>query len=177
MTGRVLVAGVGNIFKSDDGFATEVVRWLERHAAADWPERVRLRDFGIGGVHLAYELLDGYDDVVLVDAMHRAGAAPGTLVVFEPDLDPSAAQPTATVDAHDLSPGAVLSMVPGLGGVFGRVTVVGCEPLSIDDGLGLTPVVLDRVPAAGRLVCELVTHALEHQRVSTGSVHRSTERR
>ena len=163
MSGRLLVAGVGNIFRSDDGFGSAVVEWLQAHPAATWPEWVLLRDFGIRGVHLAYELLDGYDDVVLVDAVHRDGA-PGSVYVIEPDL--AAAQGAAgdgglMLDAHDMAPEAVLALVPALGGTLGRVTVVGCEPVSLRDGVGLSELVARRVPEAGRLVQELVAAVVD----------------
>ena len=77
----VLVAGVGNIFLSDDGFGVEVARRL---AGVDLGPDVKVADFGIRGVHLAYELLDGYDFVILVDASPRGGE-PGTLYVIEPE--------------------------------------------------------------------------------------------
>ena len=41
-------------------------------------------DYGIRGMHLAYDLLDGCDALVLVDALPDRGA-PGTLHVFEAD--------------------------------------------------------------------------------------------
>ena len=88
----MLIAGVGNIFLGDDGFGVEVANRL---AGQRMPDGVRVADFGIRGVHLAYELLDGYDALVLVDALPM-GEAPGTLAVVEPD--PSAAE---------LLPGAV----------------------------------------------------------------------
>ena len=50
------------------------------------PTGVRVEDFGIRGVHLAYELLDGYDALVLVDAVPM-GEAPGTVAVLEPEVD------------------------------------------------------------------------------------------
>lgn len=83
MTGaaRTLVAGVGNIFLGDDGFGVEVARRL---AAEPLPEQVEVADIGVRGVHLAYQLLDGYDTLVLVDATTRGGA-PGTLYLIEPD--------------------------------------------------------------------------------------------
>ena len=71
----MLVAGIGNIFLGDDGFGVEVAQRLA--AARTVPDGVRVEDFGIRGVHLAYELLDGYDALVLVDAMPM-GEAPGT---------------------------------------------------------------------------------------------------
>ena len=48
------------------------------------PDGVRVADFGIRGVHLAYELLDGYDALVLVDAVPM-GEPPGTVAVIEPE--------------------------------------------------------------------------------------------
>ena len=81
----MLVAGIGNIFLGDDGWGVEVVTRLARHPM---PDGVRVADFGIRGVHLAFELLDGYDIAVLVDAVSM-GEAPGTVAVLEPDLDRS----------------------------------------------------------------------------------------
>jgi hydrogenase maturation protease len=73
MTGGVLVAGIGNIFLSDDGFGVEVVNRL---AATPLPTGVRVEDFGIRGVHLAYELLDGCDGLILVDALSIKASTP-----------------------------------------------------------------------------------------------------
>ena len=137
--GRMLVAGVGNIFKSDDGFATAVVARLAERARVDWPDWVRLHDYGIGGVHLAYDLLEGYDEVVLVDAMQRPGGRPGTVYVLDAELPTATAAGTSpTMDAHDLAPETVLALVPALGGTLPPVTVVGCEPESTEDGMGLS---------------------------------------
>jgi hydrogenase maturation protease len=55
-----------------------------------------------------------------------------------------------------MTPEAVLALVPTLGGRLGRVTVVGCEPESLADGIGLSETVAARVPEAGRLVLDLV---------------------
>ena len=86
MTSGMLVAGIGNIFLSDDGFGVEVVSRLAR---AELPDGVRVTDYGISGMHLAYDLASGFDAAILVDAAPR-GEAPGTVYVIEPDL-PAAA--------------------------------------------------------------------------------------
>ena len=69
----LLVAGVGNIFLGDDAFGVEVVQRLLRR-----PQRqgVRVVDFGIRGLDLAYALLDPYQAVILVDAAPRGGHVP-----------------------------------------------------------------------------------------------------
>jgi hydrogenase maturation protease len=158
MTQKVLVAGVGNIFFSDDAFGCEVVRRL---AKEDLPEGVVVADFGIKGVHLAYELLEGYDTVIVVDAA-PCGGKPGDLYLIEPKLEEIAESPlvqaasegeSALIDAHGLEPEAIFGMLKALGGNVGRALVVGCEPENIEDGLGLSATVDAAVePAVARLV-------------------------
>ncbi|MEV8527439.1 MULTISPECIES: hydrogenase maturation protease [unclassified Streptomyces] len=123
MNARVLVAGVGNIFLADDAFGPEVIRALERRPL---PPEVRVRDFGIRGLDLAYALLDGYDIAVLIDAAER-GHPYGTLSLIEaevPDAD-RAAPP----EAHGMDPAKVLALAAHLGeGPLPRVLVLACEP-------------------------------------------------
>ncbi len=73
MSSRVLVAGIGNLFLGDDGFGPEVVAPARADGAA--ADGVRVVDYGIRGMHLAYDLLDGYDALVIVDARAGRGAA------------------------------------------------------------------------------------------------------
>jgi len=158
----VLVAGVGNIFLGDDGFGVEVARRL---AAVDLGPDVEVADFGIRGVHLAYELLDGYDFVILVDASPRGGE-PGTLYVIEPE-EPDAPDPDEVppLDAHGMDPGAVLSLLGVLGGHVDRLLVVGCEPAVADEGMSLSPAVEAAVDPAVALVQDLIN---EHRVPSLG---------
>jgi hydrogenase maturation protease len=152
----VLVAGIGNIFLGDDGFGVEVAsRWLGTRAPV---EGVKVADFGIRGVHLAYELLDGYDTLILIDVVSR-GEAPGTVYVIEhePDGEPADGP---VVDAHSLDPAAVLVMLAGLGGSVGRVLVVGCEPATLEEGIGLSPPVAAAVDHGVAMVDELLEEVL-----------------
>jgi hydrogenase maturation protease len=149
---NALVAGVGNVFLRDDGFGVEVV---QRLAARPLPPGTKVVDFGIRGLHLAFELLDGYETVVLVDALPRGGP-PGTLYVLEPDTAPDAGAQTPPVDGHDLNPEAVLALARGLGGPTGRVLIVGCEPADVSEGMGLTAPVAAAVDAAVATVWELL---------------------
>lgn len=156
---RVLVAGLGNVFEGDDGFGVAVA---QRLAARPWPDGVEIRDFGIRGVHLAYQLLEPYDLVVIVDAVQR-GTAPGTVFVIEHGADPDAppaAEDAPLMDAHDLAPDGVLALVPRLGGTLGPVVIVGCEPASIAPAMELTAPVAGSVEKAEQLVAELVHDAL-----------------
>jgi hydrogenase maturation protease len=153
MSQCILVAGIGNIFLQDDGFGVEVAKRLADSAL---PEGVKVADFGIRGVHLAYEMLDGgYDTTILIDAAPR-GEAPGTVYLIEPDLDNIDAQQSASMDAHSMDPQVVFATLKSLGGSPRRVLIVGCEPLVIDDGIGLSEPVGRAVEEAVRLVHSVV---------------------
>jgi hydrogenase maturation protease len=123
---RILIAGIGNIFLGDDGFGPEVIRRL---ASREVPDGTRIVDFGIRGIHLAYELAETtYDSTILVDATPRGGA-PGTVYLIEPDPEDLAGGESANLaDAHEMNPRAVFNLLRTLGGKLGRVLVVGCEP-------------------------------------------------
>jgi hydrogenase maturation protease len=151
MTGRTLVAGVGNIFQRDDAFGVEVVRLL---AERPRPDGVKVADFGIRGVHLVYELLDGCDLFVLVDAAQR-GCEPGTVTVLE--VEPEHVQtPNGVMDAHGLAPDQVFAMLASMGGRPGRSLVVACEPADVSAGMGLSDEVREALPAAVRAVEEIL---------------------
>ncbi len=142
---RILIAGVGNIFLGDDGFGVEVARRL---AAMPLPDRVRVADFGIRGVHLAYELLEGgYETTILVDATPRGGE-PGTVYLIEPDLGRPGEDDPGLGDAHGMDPRSVFALLARLGGTPGRVLIVGCEPARTEEEMGLSAPVAAAVDEA-----------------------------
>ncbi len=181
MTSGMLVAGIGNIFLSDDGFGVEVV---SRLADAELPDGVRVLDYGIRGMHLAYDLASGYEAAILIDAAPR-GEAPGTVYVIEPDLSAGPApadprpdgpglQPDAPeadgalaaspfFDAHGMQPDVVFTMLDQLSEQRpGRILVVGCEPATVEYGIGLSEPVAAAVDEAVRVVLGLVAGQAEH---------------
>jgi hydrogenase maturation protease len=146
----VLVAGVGNIFLGDDGFGPEAARRL---AGGPLPHLahggvVKVVDYGIRGMHLAYDLLDGYAGFILLDALPRGGE-PGDVVVLEvgPD-DIRSITGSGELDAHGMAPAAVLGSLEQLGGQLPPTVVVGCEPLQVEEGIGLSPAVEAAVDVA-----------------------------
>ncbi|MEU3186123.1 hydrogenase maturation protease [Streptomyces sp. NPDC006923] len=155
--GRTLIAGIGNIFLGDDGFGVEAVRLL---TGRPLPSGVDLMDAGIRGVHLAYRLLDGYRRLVLVDTVDR-GVPPGTICLI--DVDPVQRGPasTARLDGHGMDPAAMLCLVRELHAQAGgtlpeQVLVVGCQPLTAEEGIGLSEPVAAAVGPAVDLVLDLV---------------------
>src|SRR5688572_7503712 len=112
MTGKTLVAGIGNVFLGDDGFGVEVAA---RPARQPLQPGVRILDTGIRARDLAYELLDGgYDTAILVDAVAR-GEPAGTVSLIDPmPLHGALDDATPTIDAHAMSPESVLSFLKAL---------------------------------------------------------------
>lgn len=156
MTARILVAGIGNIFLGDDGFGSEVIRTAE---ISRGDPCVRVTDYGISGMHLAYDLLEDWDTLVLVDAVPSRGS-PGTLHVFQADHESSPA--TIGFDGHGMDPATVFASLRALGGNPPYTVVVGCEAGSVEEGIGLTEPVARAVPRAARAVEEIVAALRSH---------------
>lgn len=158
MPPRILVAGVGNLFLGDDGFGPEVARRLAE-TPLPGPGQVRVVDYGIRGMHLAYDLLDGYSTLVLVDALPGRGQ-PGDITVLE--IGP-ADLGSGEFDAHGMDPVAMLASLSALGGELPRTLLVGCQPLDVGEGIGLTAPVEAAVDDAVTIVCRLVDGLLTDQ--------------
>jgi hydrogenase maturation protease len=171
VTGKTLVAGVGNIFQRDDAFGVEVIRLM---AGRPPQPGVKVADFGIRGVHLVYELLDGCDLFVLVDAAQR-GRAPGTVTVLE--VEPTdMASPSGVMDAHGLAPDQVFAMLDSMGSRPGRSLVVACEPADVSSGMGLSDQVREALPHAVRVVEKILEQVGQEQQIqrkegADGNVH------
>ena len=121
------------------------------------PEHVRAVDYGIRGMHLAYDLLDGYDALLLVDTVPGDGT-PGEITVLEVGPDDLG---KGELDAHGMDPVAVLASLESLGGTLPPTYVVGCCPASLDEGIGLSAAVEAAIPCAldalRRLVADMTT--------------------
>jgi len=152
---RILVAGIGNIFLGDDGFGPEVLHALvSGRASAALPDGVCAVDYGIRGMHLAYDLLDDWDALVLVDVVPDRGR-PGDVRVFEVGPDDPGAAPR--LDAHGMDPGAVFASLAALGGRLPRTVVVGCQAACVDEGIGLSAPVAAAVDDAADEVLAVVS--------------------
>jgi hydrogenase maturation protease len=151
----ILVAGVGNAWLRDDGFGGEVARRL---AERELPSGVSVMDAGTGGLDLAYEVMRGYDALVILD-VSKQGGEPGTLYVMEPDEDSvqGGIEDGEVINPHGMDPQTVLRFVKSIGAWPGRVVVIACEPADVQEiGWGLSAEVLDAVDRAVDLVLETV---------------------
>ena len=184
----VLIAGMGNVLRSDDGFGVEVARHLARYAAYDgtgvelrgsqdnhshemadqMSQAVKVIEVGIGGIHLVQELMAGYDVLVIVDAMER-GSLPGTVHVLEAeveDLDnwPADHRADFLADMHYATPSKAMILAKALGILPRSVFLVGCQPVDTDDlGIGLSDPVARAVGVAVSEIEKIVAAAATGQ--------------
>jgi hydrogenase maturation protease len=150
---RILVAGVGNSWLRDDGFGGEVARRLQER---DMGAGVAVMDAGTSGLDLAYEVMRGYDALLLLD-VSRQGGEPGTLYVMEvaEESVEGSIEDGETINPHGMDPRTMLRFVRSIGAWPGRVVVVACEPADVEElGFGLSPEVSAAVERAIELVAE-----------------------
>jgi hydrogenase maturation protease len=152
---RILVGGIGNTWLGDDGFGSEVVKRLE---SRELPDGTVVFDFGTGGLDLAYEVMRGYDALVLVD-VSRQGGDPGTLYVMEAlEAEVEAGiEDGQVLNPHAMDPQTVLRFVKTLGAWPGKVLVVACEPAEVGEmKIGLSEEVERAVDGAADLVAQTI---------------------
>jgi hydrogenase maturation protease len=128
---------------------------------------VRVVDYGIRGLHLAYDVLDGVDALVLVDSVPgdpaprdavprdaaRAQGDPGSITVLEVGQDDLG---QAEFDAHGMQPVSVLASLGSMGGELPPTYVVGCVPADVSEGMGLSDPVASAVDEGVSVVSELL---------------------
>jgi hydrogenase maturation protease len=152
---KILIAGVGNAWLRDDGFGGEVARRLEQH---ELPDGVSVMDVGTGGLDLAYEVMRGYDALVILD-VSRQGGEPGTLYGMEAEEESvqGSIEDGEVINPHGMDPQTVLRFVKSIGAWPGRVVVIACEPADIEQlGWGLSERVTEAVERAVDLVVETI---------------------
>ena len=156
---KILIAGMGNVLRGDDAFGIRVLQSLEQRGAL--PAGVRLYEAGIAGIPFVQELMDGYDMLIVADAVDRQ-AAPGTLFVLEPsEASPAEIEPgrvhQSLVDAHYADPSKVLLLARALKVCPPQVFIVGCQPAFVEEAFeGMTPAVERAVPLAAEQILLLL---------------------
>lgn len=129
----VLVAGVGNVLRGDDGFGVVVAERLQTAAV---PDGVRVVETGIGGLHLVQELMAGADALIVIDSIDL-GRAPGTVLVVRPTITDVVSLPLlerndTLADVHYATPERAFMLANALGVLPEQTWVVGCQPVDAD---------------------------------------------
>ena len=144
----MVVIGVGNVFRSDDGFGPKVAQ-LVRTIVPEEVEVVEC-DGEAAGLLLAWE---GADLALVVDAVHSHSGAPGQ--IFRLELNPSETEvPSSVVSSHGTGPGDAVALALALGRLPGRLVLYGIEGVSFSSGESLTPAVEASVAVVAARVVE-----------------------
>ena len=105
---RTLVLGLGNPILTDDGIGIKVVRAARACCRAG---EVAFAEASVGGLRLL-DVLEGYERVIIVDAIQMPGRRPGEVFwLSAPELCAS----LHSGSSHDLSLAGALSLGRGLG--------------------------------------------------------------
>lgn len=151
-TGDTLVLGIGNPLWADEGFGVRAVEAL--HAGYRFPQEVQLMDGGTQGLFLL-PFVQAARRLLILDAVDY-GLAPGELRVVRGDAVPSY-MGAKKVSMHQTGFQEVLASAALLGGGPEEITLIGVQPVELDDyGGSLRPAVRARIPEAVALaVAEL----------------------
>ena len=138
---KVLVLGVGNVMRSDDGVGMVVAREL---ASDSLPPGVDVVEGGTDGLAFI-ELVQAANHVVVIDAADIK-APPGTVSVFSPERVRDLCD-EAGVSAHEMRILATIRLMNQLG-TCPSVSIVAVQPATLDYGIQLSPEVGSALPQA-----------------------------
>ena len=144
MADGVLVVGVGNRLRGDDGAGLAVAGRLRERGVRAVRE---LEGEGLGLI----DLWDGARAVVLVDGV-RSGAPPGTLHRLDAGAGPLPAALRSSSSTHAIGGAAAIELARALGRLPGRLVVFGVEGARFDTGAGLSKPVAAAIDAAADAV-------------------------
>ncbi|MEW6232828.1 MAG: HyaD/HybD family hydrogenase maturation endopeptidase [Chloroflexota bacterium] len=147
---KTLILGLGNILLQDEGVGVRVV---EAMRDVPTPPGVDLLDGGTAGLSLL-ELMEGYDRVIVVDAV-EAGAEPGAIFKFRPE-DLAAMPNVQLTSFHQVGLMDVLQLAESVG-QRPEVVIIGVQPASLNWGTDLTPQLKDTVPRVIGFVLREIT--------------------
>lgn len=143
----VVVIGIGNDFRRDDGIGPTVAAAVRRLHL----ENVDVLTASDDPAVLLYAW-DGAELAVIVDAAAGDDAAPGRLRRWTPDETPPAA-----VSSHAFDVSAVYALGRALGRTPERLVVFTVDAADVGHGDGMTPAVAAAVPHAVSAVVAEIT--------------------
>ena len=165
MDRKILIAGVGNVLRGDDGFGVEVAKQLMQKNCL--PASVKVIETGIGGMSLVQELMDHYEALVLVDA-YKKGGEPGQLYLLEPEIQDlshlnSQDRRDYFADTHYATPIRALALVDNVATLPKTIRIIGCEPEELEDlKIGLSSSVGAAIDEAVAMVIDWVRQYREN---------------
>lgn len=144
---KILIACLGNIFYGDDAFGVDVAKILSEK---ELPNNVKVVDFGIRGIDLAFEISENYNLVILVDAV-KVGAKAGAVFVIEPK-----SLANSEIISHDLTPNKALQFAQNFENPPKKMLLIGCEPTNLEFNDEMSEVVKNSIEKAVTKILELI---------------------
>ncbi|UCG54828.1 MAG: hydrogenase maturation protease [Dehalococcoidia bacterium] len=147
---KILICGLGNILKRDDGLGSCVISELEKRAL---PDNINLIDYGTSGFKCALGIGD-YDKVVFVDAI-QMGKKPGQtykINLSKKDLLDSPSLSSFVVSLHESDLERILTTAAILDCYPNEVVIIGCEPADTSYGVGLSEILTKGFPKVINLI-------------------------
>jgi len=155
---RILIAGVGNELRRDDGFGQAVIKEAARKD--DISRFSDIIDFGQRLYDLLLKLKE-YDVAIIVDAMEGEGK-PGDIYLLELEagkrLDRESREFSnldLNLNLHDTDLGIILTLGDTIG-LPEKVYLVGCHPQDLSWGTGLTQVVQEKIGEVLELIHKII---------------------
>lgn len=149
---RVLILGIGNMLRGDDGLGVHIVRQMQE-SGIPLPEGVELLDGGTAGFDLL-GLIDGFDKIVIVDALN-ADDRPGSIYRFTPE---HAVSRGARFSLHEVG---IMEVIRTLNIMDHNpeIEFVGIVPENIRDiDTTISEAVRESVPRAVKVILDAATH-------------------
>ena len=150
MPSSVLILGLGNPLRGDDGIGPRVVEELNQHGL---PDGVAAVDGGTGGVGLL-GMLEGWSRVVVVDAAD-VGQEPGEFIRFTSE-QAQIAESSDDLSLHNAGLADALALARALDRSLPPMVIFGIQPERIGWGEGLSPAVEAAFPALVQAILEEV---------------------
>jgi hydrogenase maturation protease len=164
---NTLVLGLGNPILTDDGVGIHVVRALAagNHKGLPLQDNVAFAEASVGGLRLL-DVIAGYDQVILVDAIQTHGGKPGDTYRLHPsDLRRS----LHSGSTHDLTLCGALTLGRGIGMALPEEDAITILAVEVEDVLTFgemcTPAVAAAIPEIVQMVLEEIQWVLAQSSV------------
>ncbi len=148
MQHSVLVLGLGNPLRGDDGVGPRIIAELTRQGL---PDGVTALDVGNAGLDLL-NILEGWERAVIVDAADM-GREAGCFVRFTPD-EVRLAQAGDQYSLHNAGLSEVLALADALGRTLPELVIFGVQPAELGWQAELSSAVEAAIPALTGAVME-----------------------
>ncbi|MBU0581177.1 MAG: hydrogenase maturation protease [Candidatus Margulisbacteria bacterium] len=144
MNKKVLVLGVGNALRRDDGVGPEVIKFLQDEKS----DKTDFLDGGTDGLSLL-DVLKEYKKAILIDAVDMK-MVPGEVRIFTPE-EAKLKIKTESLSTHGIGLAEVIGLMQQLE-IKTELKIIGVQPENIDFGEGLSETVLSKLPEIIKIV-------------------------